>query len=131
MMLHPLLLETSIPITQLTLSDLLLKNNKNYPWLILVPRVENTIELFNLTPDEYTQVTQELYNISLLMKNIFAPDKINIGSLGNIVPQLHIHVIARYKNDMSWPLNPWSDTYENPYTKDEILELKQKILNYL
>jgi len=123
--------QSSILIKDLTYCQLLLKNNKNYPWCILLPKKPNLVELTDLSYEDYTNVNQEVYQIIKLMQTIYKPDKINMGSLGNIVNQLHIHIIARYKSDKSFPLNVWSDMSNAPYNTEEIDKIIKTFLQYL
>jgi len=92
-------------ILDLTLSQVLLHNNSLFPWVILVPRRPKLIEIIDLEPKERTLLMEEISLVSDVMMKIFSPDKLNVAALGNIVPQLHIHIIARYKSDPAWP-NP-------------------------
>lgn len=127
-MLNEQLKKSSIFIKDLTYSMLLIKNNKNYPWCILVPRQPNLVELTDLKYDDYVAVNKEIYMIIQLLQDLYNPDKINVGSLGNIVSQLHLHVIARFKNDNSYPMNAWGDSMQNPYSEEEIAQIKAKFL---
>src|SRR3990167_9711034 len=112
---------SSFKIYDSTLSEVRLKNNKHYPWIILIPRVENNVtEIFQLTTAEKMELMREISHISSCIKNHFNPDKINVGALGNIVSQLHIHIIARNQNDLLWPHSVWqSGLTEENYTADE------------
>ena len=89
----------TIFIKDLELSKLLLMNDSNYPWFILVPRKNNISELFELSKIEHEILMAEISWLSKIIKNHFHADKINIANLGNIVTQLHIHIIARFKHD--------------------------------
>lgn len=113
-------------IKDLKLSQLLLKNNANYPWLILVPKVENAVELIDLTFQEQQNLLIEINQISKLSKVLFKYDKLNIATLGNIVSQLHIHIISRYKNDRLFPKPVWDDKAEL-YNEQESKKLTNKI----
>jgi diadenosine tetraphosphate (Ap4A) HIT family hydrolase len=97
------LITSSTKITELELSTLFLKNDATYPWLILVPRANNISEIYQLNSKDQKILMHEINRVSLIIKDIFKPEKINIGSLGNIVSQLHIHLIGRYSNDPTWP----------------------------
>ncbi len=111
--------EDTFFIKDLKLSKLLLMNNKNYPWLILVPRLSNITEIFHLNQDQYNDLNKEIKIISKISNDFFNADKMNIATLGNVVSQLHIHIIARYKNDNSFPSPVWIDKEIIPYNKDE------------
>lgn len=119
--LDPRLESSSIKIQDSELSEIRLNNNKNYLWIILIPRVEKHItELFELTSAQQSIVMTEITRISHLIKKNFRCDKINVGALGNIVSQLHIHLIARYQQDLHWPHSVWQKNIsDNHYSNDE------------
>lgn len=108
--LHPRLQQDTFKITDLTLSQLLLMNNRNFPWLILVPQKPEIRELTDLEPKDRLILMEEICLVSEKMQAFFKPDKINVASLGNLVPQLHIHVVARYQHDAAWPGPVWGAT---------------------
>ncbi|MDF1683071.1 MAG: HIT family protein [Legionellaceae bacterium] len=109
------------------LSKILLKNNKHYPWLILVPRHHALTEITQLSPKDSHQLMDEIHRVSVIMKSIFKPDKINTGALGNQVPQFHMHVIARFKTDPLWPEGVWQASLdEQPYTAPDALIARLK-----
>ena len=97
----------TIKIAAFELSELLLMNDKNYPWFILVPRRDNISEIFQLNDQDQTQLYKEISYIAEILQKFYLADKVNIGALGNMVPQLHIHVIMRFKNDIAWPKPVW------------------------
>ena len=113
--LHPPLANDTSLVIELPLSQVLLMNNVRYPWIILVPQRENILEIHHLEPDDQTTLFQELIQASNIMESIFSPDKINVGALGNMVPQLHVHVIARFKDDVAWPDPVWGHGDTIPY----------------
>lgn len=113
--LHPTLANDTSFVIELPLSQVLLMNNVRYPWIILVPQRENILEIHHLEPDDQTTLFQELIQASNIMESIFSPDKINVGALGNMVPQLHVHVIARFKDDVAWPDPVWGHGDTIPY----------------
>lgn len=125
--LDPKLEKDTFFIKDLKLSKLLLMNDCNYPWLILVPRVFMIKEIFELQIADRLILEEEISLISRLIKNLFKADKINLGALGNIVSQLHIHVIARKHDDPSWPKPVWGNTKEKPYSKIKADKLIAKI----
>ena len=104
--LHPQLKKDTFFIKDLELCQVLLMNNALYPWIILVPKKANLIEIIDLSVEEQNLLMVEISAISRIFKNL-NPDKINIAALGNIVPQLHIHIIARFKNDLTFPKPVW------------------------
>lgn len=101
--LHSQLMNDLIPLKRMELCELLLLPNSSNPWAVLVPQIANIKELHQLDFEIQIKLLKEINQISILMEKEFAPDKINIASFGNMVPQLHIHIIARYKNDPAWP----------------------------
>ena len=111
---------SSDPIIDLPLCNVRLKNNQHYPWVILIPRVNAVTEIFELEKNQQAILMNEINHISRCMNNYFKPDKLNIGALGNIVSQLHIHVIARFQHDLLWPHSVWQAALtEKNYTDDE------------
>jgi len=105
--LDPRLQQDTLPIGQLALSELLLMNDARYPWCILVPRQENASEMFHLSAAQQTRWWQETHLVAQRMHAHFRADKMNIATLGNSVSQLHMHVIARSRNDDAWPAPVW------------------------
>ncbi|MDD2892598.1 MAG: HIT domain-containing protein [Halothiobacillaceae bacterium] len=118
--LHPRLAADTVEITRLPLCRVLLMNDANYPWLILVPQRPQLRELFELSAHEQTQFMRESSQVAHMMSHTFKADKINIAALGNVVPQLHIHHIARYTHDPAWPAPVWGRLPCAPYTEDQI-----------
>src|ERR1700742_3562937 len=105
--LHPQLKKDTIDIGDLPLSRVLVIKDANYPWLLLVPRREDTIEIIDLDKVEQAQLTTEVSRVARALKEITKCDKLNIAALGNVVPQLHVHVIARRTSDAAWPRPVW------------------------
>jgi len=123
------LADSSFLIEDWPLCRVCLKNDKSWPWLYLVPRRENIREMFQLSTADQQQLIAEMAMAAQAIDVLYAPDKINTAALGNMVPQLHIHIFGRYKTDPAWPRPVWAiDVPEVPYTdaeKDaEILKLK-------
>ena len=129
--LDPRLNNDSCWSVDLSLSKLLLVNNSLFPWVILVPRKNNLKEIIDLNEEERIMLMSEISLVSKIMQQVFSPDKLNIAALGNIVEQLHIHIIARYQNDQAWP-NPVFGKGKLEYTKlkqQQIIEQFQEILD--
>ena len=103
----PELEKDSYLIADMELSKLYVKNDKDNPWFVLVPRKSRAVELMDLTHEEQCMLMEEVTIVSEFLKRDYQPTKINIGALGNIVRQLHIHVIARFENDQAWPQALW------------------------
>lgn len=119
-------------VADLKLSRLLLMNNANYPWLILVPRQENLSELTDLSFEDQVEVLKEINKVCKILEKIFQPHKLNIANLGNVVRQLHIHVIARFENDLSFPKPVWgSETkfYDKLYAEKLINQIQSYLKN--
>lgn len=103
------------------LSRVFLKNNAYYPWLILVPRQSNIQEISQLPQHLQHTLMDEISALSSIVKTYFKPDKLNVGTLGNIVSQLHIHVIARFSHDALWPNGVWQAALETIPYEDEVM----------
>ena len=101
--LHPRLLGESVFVLDLELSRLVLMNNKRFPWLLLVPRVQDIAEIVDLSDKDQGILWGEIARISKLLRALFRPDKLNVATIGNLVPQLHVHLIARFRTDEAWP----------------------------
>ncbi len=128
--LHPTLEADTILIGDLPLCRLLLMNNANFPWLILVPRRGGLRELFDLGPHEYAEACQEIRMVAEKLSAHTKAYKMNIAALGNIVPQLHIHIIARSQNDAAWPQPVWnSGVPVQAYTPQELTRVIADIRN--
>ena len=116
--LHPQLLKDSFPILTLPLSRLLLLNDARYPWVILVPARPDIVEITDLADADYRTLMQEIRDVSAVMQRLFKADKMNVAALGNMVPQLHVHVIARYRGDAAWPGPTFGAGAACPYMPD-------------
>ena len=118
--LHPQLAADTIHIKDLTLCRVLLMNNRHFPWLILVPMREGLRELFDLAEDDYHTSMSEVRQVSQQFAKLTNAHKMNVAALGNSVPQLHIHIIARYMHDAAWPQPVWNSALKaEPYTASE------------
>jgi diadenosine tetraphosphate (Ap4A) HIT family hydrolase len=120
--LHDRLKADTIEVARLDLSLLLLMNARQWPWLILVPRRPDIREIHELPALDRTILMDEISRCSRLLADLFKPGKINIGALGNIVPQLHVHVIARTTIDPAWPKPVWGTVAPEPYAPAELTE---------
>jgi diadenosine tetraphosphate (Ap4A) HIT family hydrolase len=105
--LHPQLAKDTIDIGDLPLSRVLVIKDANYPWLLLVPRREGAVEIIDLDEVAQAQLMTEIARVSRAVKDITKCDKLNVAALGNMVPQLHVHVIARRTSDVAWPRPVW------------------------
>ncbi|MDX8396430.1 MAG: HIT domain-containing protein [Mariprofundaceae bacterium] len=127
MILHPQLEKDCIVVGQFDLCVLLLMNDRNYPWFILVPQREGVTEIHQLSEADQQLLIRESSKLSQAIAEIFDADKINIAALGNMVPQLHIHHVVRYKDDPAWPAPIWGVVPAKTYAKNEIESMLDKI----
>lgn len=131
--LDPKLNADTFFVTDLKISRVLLMNNANYPWLILVPREQGAVELTDLGFETQSEILREINLVAKVLQKKFAPHKINIGALGNVVRQLHIHIIARFENDAAFPKPVWGEAskpYESNAAEVLISELKTQLTTY-
>jgi len=105
--LHPQLAHDTTPVGDLALARVLLMNDANYPWLILVPRRAGAVEIADLPDDDQVLLMREIAQASRALKAVSACDKLNVAAIGNVVPQLHVHVVARRRDDLAWPKPVW------------------------
>jgi diadenosine tetraphosphate (Ap4A) HIT family hydrolase len=117
--LHPQLAQDTIEVGDLLLARVLLMNDANYPWLLLVPRRPNVSEVFDLGEIEQGQLVSEITLLARVLKDVTACDKLNIATLGNVVPQLHVHIVARRRDDAAWPRPVWGTVPARPYEAPE------------
>ena len=117
--LHPQLEADSIAVTDLALSQVRLINDSNYPWLLLVPRRPGLVDLIDLSPEERIVLMGEIGMACDALKAHGPCDKLNVASLGNQVPQLHVHVIARQRSDAAWPKPVWGEVPPVAYSPQE------------
>ena len=121
----------SLFICDLKVSRLSLMNDSNYPWLILVPKRPDVTEIIDLSFDDQIEVLRETNMLSKILKENFSVEKLNIAALGNIVTQLHIHIIGRFQNDISFPKPVWGAVPSKPYSEDAAADIIQKIKSLL
>lgn len=125
--LHPQLAADTFLVGNLPLSRVLLMNESRYPWLILVPERAEISEIHQLAATDRAQLWEESDLVSRQLMQLFKADKLNIAALGNVVPQLHLHHIARFKTDAAWPAPVWGKFKPEPYTQDAALLLIQQL----
>ena len=113
--LHPQLAADTVPVGDLALARVLLANDANYPWLILVPRIAGAREIIDLTEADQQRLMQEIAKASAALKKLRRPHKINVATLGNMVPQLHVHVLGRDQQDAAWPKPVWGVAPADPF----------------
>jgi len=117
----------SYTLGQLPLSLVLLSRDANYPWCILVPKREGVREIHALNKADRLQLLEESCALASLMETLFSPAKMNVAALGNMVPQLHLHHIARFESDLAWPKPIWGTVAAGEYS-DELLEKRINLL---
>jgi len=125
--LHSTLAKDCFVLGDFSLCQLLMINDNQYPWFILVPRRENMEEIYQLNDDDQHQLNTESSFLAKLLAEEFSADKMNIAALGNVVPQLHIHHIVRYKTDPAWPSPVWGHLPPTPYK--EPVTNQQRVIN--
>jgi diadenosine tetraphosphate (Ap4A) HIT family hydrolase len=122
--LHPQLASDTVPVGDLPLARVLLANDANYPWLILVPRRPDLVEIIDLEENAQVQLLSEIAAAARALKSITGCEKLNIAALGNQVPQLHVHVIGRRHSDAAWPKPVWgvaATTAYDPKVRDGLI----------
>jgi diadenosine tetraphosphate (Ap4A) HIT family hydrolase len=129
--LHPQLAADTVDVADFRLCTLRLMNCRAVPWLILVPRRGQITEIIDLPAGEQLQLMEEIAITSSLLRNLFAPRKINVAALGNVVSQLHVHVIARSENDGAWPKPVWGNLPMDTYTVAEQTEMVGRLRTHL
>ena len=115
---------------ELELCQLLLMNNALVPWFILVPKTTK-IEIMDLTQSDQATLLQEINLVSPYLKNHFNISKLNIAAIGNIVNQLHIHIVGRHPEDYCWPNVVWGTREKEPYADNQVTEIKNSLGNYI
>lgn len=120
--LHPQLAADTHPVATFPLCDLRLMDDANYPWLVLVPRLPAARDLVDLDQPQRHALSDEIDRASRALRDAFQPFKLNVAALGNLVPQLHVHVIARYEHDPAWPSPVWGRVAARPYTPELLVE---------
>lgn len=120
--LHPQLADDTHPLAHWPLCDVQLMDDANHPWLILVPRIEGATELTDLDPAQQAALTAEIDRACRALQTAVQPHKLNVAALGNVVPQLHVHVIARFRDDIAWPRPVWGTAAAQPYSPEALVE---------
>lgn len=121
--LHPRLEQDCIAIGRFELCRLLMMNDSQYPWFILVPERTDSREIYQLSKADRQLLTEESSYLAENLAVLFKADKMNIAAIGNMVPQLHIHHIVRYQTDKAWPAPIWGKFDAVPYTEQQIAEI--------
>ncbi|MCY1350301.1 HIT domain protein [compost metagenome] len=119
--------QDTLPVGDFPLCRLLLMNEARYPWFILVPRREEVSEVFQLDVADQRQLWQETTFLAETLKDSFAADKMNIATLGNVVGQLHMHVIVRRRDDAAWPAPVWGKFAAQPYGGEQVAAIRSRL----
>lgn len=129
--LHPQLAKDTDVLGHFPLSIALLHKDSAVPWVILVPKIEGLKEIHHMSIENQQVFMQESQVVMEALESLFSPDKLNFGALGNMVPQLHVHHIARFKTDMAWPGPVWGNTQgdarEESAQQELLAQIKQKL----
>ena len=120
------ILKSSYHITELKLCSVRLNDNSKFPWVILIPKRKNVTDISDLNSKDQILLMKEIVIVSKIMKKLFKTTKINTEKIGNLVPQLHIHIIARSKKDSSWPLSVWV-VKGKKYSKSALVKVLEKV----
>jgi len=126
--LHAQLAHDCIDLMDFPLCKLLLCNDSAYPWFILVPRILDLKDIYQLDWQDQQQFLNESSMLSELLMQEFNGEKMNVAALGNVVEQLHIHHVVRFTTDACWPKPIWGQQELTPYSEDEIAEIKATLL---
>lgn len=125
--LDPRLMHDTLPVGDFPLCRLLLSNDSNYPWFILVPRRADISEVFELSESEQAQLWKETSQLAQILSELFSADKMNVAALGNVVKQLHMHVIVRHVGDAAWPAPVWGKMAASPYSAGEVADIMSRL----
>ena len=120
--LHPQLADDTHPLAQFELCELRLMDDANYPWLVLVPRVTDAVELLDLDTQQRHRLSDEIEVAGRALRALCRPHKLNVAALGNLVSQLHVHVIARFQDDPAWPAPVWGRIAAQPYSPEVLVQ---------
>jgi diadenosine tetraphosphate (Ap4A) HIT family hydrolase len=129
--LHPRIAADTVALGDLMICRVLMMNDARYPWLMLVPRRPNVTELFDLGVAERAIVMEEIATVSAALKDVTECRKLNIATLGNIVSQLHVHIVARFEDDAAWPGPVWGNGAAQRYINGEGQEFAGRIARRL
>ncbi|QFT83632.1 HIT domain protein [Halomonas sp. THAF12] len=126
--LDPRLIEDTHPVTELPLCQLRLMDDTRYPWLVLIPRRTGAVEVFDMSEDDQQQLWREAGLLGRALKETLGGDKLNIATLGNMVPQLHLHLVLRREGDAAWPGPVWGQGQAEPYDLDGLAAMRDRLL---
>ena len=123
--------QDTVVIGRFDLSLVLLSKDANYPWCILVPMREGKKEIYHLIESDREQLFRESCHLAEVMNDLFVPDKMNVAAIGNMVSQLHVHHVARYKEDPAWPKAMWGTVPPAAYDEDKLNEVVKRLQSAL
>lgn len=129
--LDPRLQQDTLAVGDFPLCRLLLMNDAQFPWFILVPRRADVSEVFDLDAADQLALWQETTALAAVLKDSFAADKMNVATLGNMVSQLHMHVIVRRREDAVWPAPVWGKLPAQPYSEAQLAEVLARLRSLL
>lgn len=130
--INPRLLNSSIEVASCGGCRVLLKNNRFFPWIIIVPEVGEGVEdLHQLSEARFLEVMSVVRKVSQFVEDYFSPEKLNVACIGNQVRQMHIHVVGRSPDDAAWPGVVWSSDAKEPYSKERLSEVSSALLERL
>ncbi len=129
--LHPQLTQDCVEIGKFDLCRLLLMNDSQFPWFILVPEVADITEIYQLTAEQRKLLVEESSFLAKTLHTTYKADKLNIAAIGNLVPQLHVHHVVRYRTDKAWPAPVWGKFPAVAYTQEELTSTVSLITNAL
>ncbi|KEA62067.1 Diadenosine tetraphosphate (Ap4A) hydrolase [Marinobacterium lacunae] len=129
--LDPRLVADTFDLGAFPLCQLLLMNDTNYPWFILVPRRAGVTEIYHLSQEEREQLMRESSFLAENLADLFQARKMNIAALGNMVPQLHLHHVVRQESDPAWPHPVWGRVPAKPYSDEEMANIRERLCRLL
>ena len=118
-------------VRDMAVSTLLLMNNAHIPWVILVPKRDDVTSILDLSSVDYDILTSEIRHVAQLMQNLFNPERLNIASLGNVVSQMHWHIVCRFTDDICFPKPVWGNIPDMPYKAERANDIIQRIQDVL
>ena len=125
--LHPRLAADTRPVAKLPLCRVLLMNDQRFPWLIMVPERAGIREIHQLSTAERAVLIEEVATVAASLEKLTAAEKMNVAALGNMVPQLHVHVIARFAKDAAWPTPVWTKPAAQPYAEAAFAAMADRV----
>ncbi|NVJ98931.1 MAG: HIT domain-containing protein [Alphaproteobacteria bacterium] len=129
--LHPQLAKDTVFVAKLPLCRVLLMQDSTYPWVVLVPERGNVREMHQLDESDQQQLMREITMVAERLEVLFEADKMNVAALGNMVPQLHVHIVARYQDDPAWPGPIWGVVPAQLYGPAVLDDMVEKVASVL